>query len=211
MYLSQLRQFYWELRGLGVELVAAANDTPETNKELRERLDLPFMLLSDEEAQVARAYGAFHENEPRGRSIARYAVFLIADADDGGRILWEYVAPTNRHRVSFSRLSEGVQVAQGRERQVVSVLVPSAWQVERAVAELQTPALGLYRTPDKAELHRPGVLTERDYMRELAMQSHAEVQRLTEQGWALAAVSPEFEGAVCIGQRYVFHRHRGSM
>ena len=48
MYLSQLRQSYWELRGLGVELVAAANDTPETNRELRERLDLPFTLLSDQ-------------------------------------------------------------------------------------------------------------------------------------------------------------------
>ena len=42
-----MRQHYWELRGLGVELVTAANDTPETNAALREQLDLPFTLLSD--------------------------------------------------------------------------------------------------------------------------------------------------------------------
>jgi alkyl hydroperoxide reductase subunit AhpC len=203
-----LRQFYWELRGLGVDLVAAANDTPETNKELRARLDLPFMLLSDEDAQVARAYGAFHEDEPRGRSIARYAVFLIADVAGGGRVLWEYVGPTNRHRVAFSRLSEEVQAAQGRARHVVSVVVPSAWQVERGIAELQEPPLGLSRTPPQDALHRPGVLTERDYLRELAMQSHAEVLRLTAQGWTLVAVVPEVEGTVAVGQRYVFQRDR---
>jgi hypothetical protein len=199
-----LRQFYWELRGLGVDLVVAANDTPQINKALRERLDLPFTLLSDEDAHVARAYGAFHENEPRGRSIARYAVYLIADAKAGGLILWEYVAPTNRHRVALSRLSEEVQIAQGRTRLVVSVVVPSGWQVEQTITTLQEPPLGLYRTPPADELHRPGVLTERDYLRELAMQSHAEVQRLTEQGWTLVAVSPEYDGAVATGQRYVF-------
>src|SRR5262245_30313104 len=107
------------------------------------------MLLSDEEARVASAYGAFHSDEPRGRSIARYAVFLIADAAGDGRILWEYVAPTNRHRVALSRLSEEMQNAQGRTRQVVSVVVPSEWQVERSIAALQEPPLGLYRTPPK--------------------------------------------------------------
>lgn len=202
-----MRQSYWELRGLGVELVAAANDTPETNRELRERLDLPFTLLSDADADVARAYGAEHADEPRGRQIALVSLFLIAPADDGGRVLWEYVGPSSRYRVAPSRISEELQTALGRQRQLVSVVVPSAWQVERTIAGFQEPPLGLYRTPN--DLHEPGVETYRDYTRELAMQRHAEVQRLTSAGWTLAAVTPEHEGDIAIGQRYVFTRELG--
>jgi hypothetical protein len=137
------------------------------------------------------------------------AVFLISAAAYGGQVAWEYVGPTARHRVAPSRLSEEIQRAAGRSRLIVSVVVPSPWQVERAIAGFQAPPLGLYRTPPAGELHEPGVLVYRDYTRELAMQSHAEVQRLTEEGWQLVAVSPEYEGEVAIGQRYVFERDAG--
>ncbi|HEU5423252.1 MAG TPA: redoxin domain-containing protein [Nitrolancea sp.] len=202
--MSQLRQHYWELRGLGVELVTAANDTPETNAALREQLDLPFTLLSDPEAEVARAYGAFHENEHRGRKIARVAMFLIGSAAQEQRILWEYVGPTSRHRPAPSRLSEEVQRALGRRELLVSVVVPSTWQLEQSIAALHQPPLGYARTPAPPPAHV--VLLQRDYLRELAMQSEAEVQRLTEEGWTLAAVSPEYAGAQATGQRYVFRR-----
>ena len=205
--MSQLRQHYWEIRGLGVELAAAANDTPETNARLRDELDLPFTLLSDPEAEVATVYSAFHEREPRGRRIARVSMFLIGSAEQENRILWEYDGPTSRHRVAPSRLSEEIQRALGRRELLVSVVVPSNWQVERRIAALQSPPLGLYRTPD--ELARRNVPTQRDYIRELAMQSNAEIQRLTEAGWMLVSVSPEYEGSLAIGQRYVFHRAAG--
>lgn len=207
MYLSQLRQSYWELRGLGVELVAAANDTPETNAALRERLDLPFTLLSDPDAALAAEFGAFHANEPQGRQIARVSMVLIGSSAAGGRMLWEYIGPSSRHRVAPSRLSEELQRALGRARLLVNVVVPSPGQVERTIAGFQDPPLGLYRTPD--DLHEPGVQTYRDYTRELAMQSQSEVQRLTEAGWTLIAVSPEFDGALAVGQRYVFTREVG--
>lgn len=206
MYLSQLRQFYWEARGLGIDIVGAANDTPETNRELRERLDLPFTLLSDPEAEIARLYGAFHENEPGNRNIARVAVFMIEQAEAGGRIAWEYVGLTARHRVALSRLSEEIQGFMGHTRQVVAVIVPSPWQVERTIRAFQDPPLGLYRTPPPGELHEPGVLVYRDYSRELAMLSQAEVHRLANDGWRLVSVSPEFEGDIAVGQRHVFER-----
>jgi hypothetical protein len=197
-----LRQFYWELRGLGIELVAAANDTPETNAALRARYDLPFTILSDEDAAVAKAYGALHEDEPQGRSIARVSVFFIEQAEAGGRIAWEYVGPTARHRVALSRLSEEAQRLQGFRTLTVGVVVPSTWHLERTIAGFQSPPLGIYTTPD--DLNEPGVLVYRDYMRELAMLSHAEVNRLANEGWTLVAVTPESEGPAIIGQRYVF-------
>jgi hypothetical protein len=198
-----LRQHYWELRGLGIDLVAAANDTPETNRDLRERFDLPFSILSDENAEVAKAYGAFHENEPQGRSIARVSMYLIHSAEQGGTIGWEYVGPTSRHRLAPSRLIEEVQTFLGMQHQVVSVIVPSAWHVEQTIAGFQNPPIGFYRTPAEVQ---PGVMVYRDYTRELAMQSHGEVHRLASGGWRLVTVTPEMEGSTAIGQRYVFER-----
>jgi hypothetical protein len=198
-----LRQHYWEFRGLGIDFVAAANDTPETNRDLRERLDLPFSILSDEDAGVSAAYGAFHENEPQGRSISRVSMFLIRAAADGGTIGWEYVGPTSRHRLAPSRLIEEIQTFMGVNHQVTSVVVPSAWHIDRMIESFQDPPLGLYRTPDQVQ---PGVMVYRDYTRELAMQAHGEIHRLADEGWRLVSVSPEMEGAAAIGQRYVFER-----
>lgn len=199
-----MRQSYWEIRALGVDVAAAANDTPETNKQLRERYDLPFSLLSDEGAAVAKLYHAYHENEPRQRDIALVSLFLIDRAEVGGTVLWEYVGPSSRYRLAPSRIMEELQTALGRTRQIVNVVVPSRWQVERTIAAFQDPPLGIYRTPDWIDDR--AVITYRDYTRELAMQAHAEVHRLTEAGWTLLAVSPEYEGDVVIGQRYVFRR-----
>lgn len=189
---------------MGVEVIGAANDTPETNKATRERYDLPFMLLSDENARVAEAYGALHHNEPRDRRISLVSVFLIESAEHGGRVAWQYIGPTARNRVAFSRLSEEIQNMLGRKHQIVSVVVPSQWEMDRMIADFQDPPLGVYNTPE--DLNEPGVLVYRDYTKELVMQSHAEVQRLTEEGWRLAAVSPEYEGSIATGQRYVFER-----
>lgn len=199
-----MRQSYWEIRALGVDVVVAANDTPETNRSLRERYDLPFSVLSDDGAKVAKLYGTYHEQEPRERDISLVSFFLIDRAENGGKILWEYIAPSSRYRMAPSRVLEELQQSLGRERKIVSVVVPSQWQVERLIAAFQEPPLGVYTTPE--EVPERIVLTYRDYTRELAMQAHAEVHRFAEAGWTLTAVTPEHQGNVVIGQRYVFMR-----
>lgn len=198
-----MRHTYWEIRGLGVEFIAVANEEPENHREIRERLDLPFMLLSDPEAEVARAYGAFHENEPRGRSIARPGMFLIDSAENGAVVRWEHVAPTTRHRVPPSRIIETLLDYLGRKRQVVSVHVPSETELERVIASYQDPPLGHFRTPEEI---KSGVLVEREFTQQNEMASFSEVHRLASEGWSLVAVTPEFEGDRSTGQRYVFER-----
>jgi hypothetical protein len=198
-----LRQFYWEARGLGVEIVAAANATPEEHLALRNALDLPFLLLADADGQVAAAYDAFHENEPRGRAIARPGFFLIDSADNGGIVRWEYVGPTSRHRVPPSRLLQEILTMRGQRHQIVSVVVPSEAEIERVIAERQHPPLGFFSTPDIT--HRPAP-TEREFLRELAMYAYSELHRLAAEGWSLVAVLPEINGSLSIGQRYVFER-----
>lgn len=202
-----MRQSYWEFRGLGVEFVAAANDTPETNRELRQKLDLPFMLLSDVDGEVARAYRAFHENEPRDRKIALTSMFLI-DSDANGRIIrFENVGPTARHRVSGPRLVEEILNMRGQTDQLVSVLVNTESELERRIAERNNPPIGFYGQPPPDQL-QSGVLTEREVLGQMVMSQYEEIHRLTNNGWRLVSVTPEAVRGETIGQRYVFTRGR---
>jgi len=198
-----LRQHYWEIRSLGVEFVAVANEAPENHAEWRERLDLPFQLLADPDSELARALHVFHENEPNGRLIARPSMFLIDTHANGNTILWEHVSPTSRHRVEPSRIMEELLTALGHRKQVISVIVPSSGELEHRIAALQNPPLGFYTTPPEVQ---PGVATQRDFMRQLAMAAHAEVHRLANDGWQLVSVSTAFDGSRPVGERYVFER-----
>ena len=198
-----MRHTYWEIRGLGVEFIVVANEEPENHKELRERLDLPFMLLSDTSADVARAYGAYHEMEPRERDIARPGLVLIDSAKNGSTVIWDHVGPTTRHRVTPNRIIEELLNALGRKHQVVSVHVPSETELLRVIASYQDPPVGHYHAPDGVQ---PGVGVEREFTQQNAMASFSEVHRLAEEGWDLVTVTPEFEGDRSTGHRYVFQR-----
>lgn len=198
-----MRHTYWEIRGLGVEFIAVANEEPENHKEIRERLDLPFMLLSDPGAEVARAYNIYHENEPRERDIARPGLFLIDSAENGAKVLWDHVGPTTRHRATPNRIIEELLNALGRKHQVVSVHVPSETELLRVIESYQDPPVGHYRTPGEL---KPGVGVEREFTQQNAMAAFSEVHRLAEEGWTLVTVTPEFEGERSTGHRYVFQR-----
>ena len=198
-----MRHTYWEIRGLGVEFIAVANEEPENHKEIRERLDLPFMLLSDPEASVARAYGAYHENEPRERDIARPAMFLIDSAENGATVIWEHVSPTTRHRMTPNRIVEVLLDGLGRKHQVVSVHVPSESELLRVIGSYQDPPVGHYRTPGEL---KSGVGVEREFTQQNAMAAFSEIHRLAEEGWELVTVTAEFEGDRSTGLRYVYRR-----
>lgn len=203
-----MRQSYWEIRGLGVEFVAAANDTPEVNKELRERLDLPFMLLSDVDGNVAKAYRAFNDADPGGRAIALTSMFLIDSAENDRIIRFENVGPTARHRVSGPRLVEEIQKMRGEQNLLVSVLVQTEVELVRQITALNDPPVGLYREPPADQIQR-GVMVEREVLGQMVMGQYEEIHRYMREGWTLVAVSPEVVNGTTIGQRYVFEK-RGS-
>ena len=200
-----MRQSYFEFKGLGVEFVAAANDTPETNRMLREWLDLPFTVLSDVEGEVARKYLALNENDPKGRKIALTSMFLIDSAENDRLIRFEYVGPTARHRVSNSRLVEEILNLRGQREQLVSVLVPTETHLKRLIAERNDPPLGFYRQPPK-ELIKGSAVLEREVIGQMAMGQYEEIHRYMREGWRLATVTPEVLDGDTIGQRYVFER-----
>jgi peroxiredoxin len=61
-----------------VRILAISVDPPAKNQEHRQKVGLSFPLLSDEKAEVIRAYDLLHERaSPEGQDIARPAEFLV--------------------------------------------------------------------------------------------------------------------------------------
>ena len=61
------RDSYQELLAAGVAVVGVSPDPPEALARFREKEDLPFPLLSDEDHAVAEAYGAWGPKKLYGR------------------------------------------------------------------------------------------------------------------------------------------------
>lgn len=96
--MAQLRRRYADFQQQGAELLAISSEDPSRGIEFKREADLPFPLLVDADCAVMKAYGVFHRNEPKGRSIARPSTFVI---DAEGVIRWRYVgeAPSDRPAV----------------------------------------------------------------------------------------------------------------
>jgi peroxiredoxin len=85
------------LQWLGADLVAISVDAPPELHRLRERLELPFRLLSDLDFAVSRAYGVYESDErdvgpqPHGEP----AVYVL---DKAGRIVhWQLQSGPKGH------------------------------------------------------------------------------------------------------------------
>ena len=75
-----------EFESRGVRVVAISADSPEANRDHRQKLGVSFPLLSDEKGQVARRYDLLHEKGgPDGADISRPAELLI---DATGTVRW---------------------------------------------------------------------------------------------------------------------------
>jgi peroxiredoxin len=72
-----------EFEGLGYKLAALSVDAPARSARLRERLQLPFPLLSDSERNLVRAWDVFNSAEHGG--IAHPATAAVAR---DGRLIW---------------------------------------------------------------------------------------------------------------------------
>ena len=71
-----------EFEGLGIEVVGISTDDAASHKRFRAKYELPFRLLVDADAAVAKAYGA------HGLMGTKRAVFLV---DEQGRLAYAKV------------------------------------------------------------------------------------------------------------------------
>jgi thioredoxin-dependent peroxiredoxin len=81
-----------ELWREGVRVIGISRDPPGSHARFRDKYDLPFTLLSDEAATVAKAFGIWVKKQQYGREYfgVERSTFLI---DEGGRIerIWRNV------------------------------------------------------------------------------------------------------------------------
>ncbi len=78
---------YARLQEMNGELVAISVDEPDTLRQLKEKLELPFRLLSDADFSVSRQYGVYEsdETEEGPQPHGEPAVFLL---DTDGKIAY---------------------------------------------------------------------------------------------------------------------------
>ena len=57
----QIGELYNSFSELGVTVIGVSKDTSESHQKFKEKYKLPFTLLSDESAEMIRAYGALKE------------------------------------------------------------------------------------------------------------------------------------------------------
>jgi peroxiredoxin Q/BCP len=70
----------------GIRVVAISVDSPEANRDHRQKLGVSFPLLSDEKREVVRRYDLLHrKGGPDGTDISRPAELLL---DPGGIVRW---------------------------------------------------------------------------------------------------------------------------
>ncbi len=88
------RDAWRELQNQGVVVLGVSKDSIEDHRKFAEKYGLPFTLLSDENADVANAYGVWGERSYMGNKYMGMArtTFYIAPNGTIGHV-WESVKP----------------------------------------------------------------------------------------------------------------------
>ena len=68
--------------------MAISSEAAEQGAAWKAEKGFPFPLLVDEDAAVIRDYDVYHENESKGREIARPSTFVLGP---DGEVVWKYV------------------------------------------------------------------------------------------------------------------------
>lgn len=101
--LCEYRDGFEDFRGLGVEVVGISADDAESHRKFRQRRELPFRLLSDENLAVAGQYGC------KGMLGMKRGVFLL----DPERICrYAHVEAVAVFRRGRDELLEAIRTAQ---------------------------------------------------------------------------------------------------
>ncbi len=64
-----ISEVYDEFEALGVTVLGVSKDSPASHKAFKEKYQLPFTLLSDEELKTIQAYGAWQERSMYGKKF----------------------------------------------------------------------------------------------------------------------------------------------
>jgi len=83
------RDYYSKLKELGVELIGISPDSIKSHNKFIDKYQLPFLLLSDAEHQVAELFGVWKLKKMFGREFmgVERSTFLV---DEDGKLIYEW-------------------------------------------------------------------------------------------------------------------------
>lgn len=102
--LCEYRDGIEEFSELGVAVVGISSDDIESHQKFRSKHDLPFVLLSDPDLEVAKLYGC------KGALGMKRAVFLI---DEQGIIRYAHIETLALFRRRAAELLEAIEALDG--------------------------------------------------------------------------------------------------
>lgn len=90
-----IRDIYHDFAKLGVQVFGVSKDTPAKHKKFAEKYELPFTLLSDPEAGMIEAYGAWQEKSMYGKTyLGIQRMSYLIDPDNNVAKVYPKVSPT---------------------------------------------------------------------------------------------------------------------
>ncbi len=124
--MAQLQTIEKELLGLGYQILAVSPDTPEKLKESTTKNKLTYTLLSDQAGTLSRAVGiAFQapghyekrlkeiQGDDADLHLPVPSVFIVNEA---GEILFEYINPNYKVRMSSELLLAAAKIFSGKSK-----------------------------------------------------------------------------------------------
>jgi peroxiredoxin Q/BCP len=100
-----------EIQLLGAEVIGISKDSPASHKKFKEKYNLPFTLLSDENKEVIKAYNSWGKKKFMGKEFEGTLrnTFLI---DPDGKIYktYEHVNPTQHAEEVIKDLTTKIAV-----------------------------------------------------------------------------------------------------
>ncbi len=99
-----------EFKNAGAKLVAISAEYVKDNKELHDKYNFPFPILSDFDLKVLKQLGMVHEgaNPSKGTAAARPATYVV---DKHGKIRWMFTSTMVRERPDPKAILAAVQMA----------------------------------------------------------------------------------------------------
>jgi len=104
--MCHFRDAWQQWSTLGCKVFAVSVDSPFTVAKFRELERIPFPVLSDFNKDVARQYGALHEDLMGLKGVAKRSAFVV---DAKGTVKYAWVSEDPRVQVDFAAIEGAVK------------------------------------------------------------------------------------------------------
>ena len=97
-HLEDIQSAFGLLEKKGIQLIAISPDDPEGLQRMAQRMEKPYLFLSDRDLKVSESYGIKKDDK-----LPHPAVVIL---DEEGKVFWFYVGEDYKQRPSASQLSQ---------------------------------------------------------------------------------------------------------